>query len=985
MTKLKSFLTQITALDSPWPSDKTYLATLDVEPHRVWGLDTTLQPFSDSSDLQTSLQDIERVIEACNKTTPESPEPQRVGDDKAAVFLKRSCARLLRWIHVGSDDIASISDIHADAQVAERAYKEAEDIIGFSWTSFVADMGYIICEHGVESKIRGKTLGKRIVDCRNLSDTAAYVCLRLARKLRLGESHLQASGDFDRVSRLLLYGVGLCEATSNKIILAQMHATYGRVMVEKNQHAVASEHFERAYSYAIFEHGPKMPQDAFKPVVDEILKSLTEVGDDEGLRHFYNKLEETWPLRFTDENAKAKLRHWTNQNSMWKRKVELRRLVRGNRFQRAQSRVAKIFAEERPRGNIEAMMELYRRTNLGMNYGQLDLARKTIEELDKEPYNIFSTLMQWDGSDHDTWVAFVICVERTAFANSIRFLKCLERSPSYLKLSHNPRDHKLEDYQKLVHVARVYIFQERWTEALGLLKCSCSLITQQRQKIADEEIQQSQYGSSDAEKAFDWTVWVCLHFHTTSNSPAPRVLDKDAIYNSWSEEALRYSEMGKARCIGDSLRKQRSVEPTSTKAAPRSSQYTELLSDQDLLSELSAWLDSDTLVIHLTLIHEGLGLICLDTSGIHYAQWFSGLPGFGTWDVQRLTSVIFTIVENGNNPHRLETKPEERKKFSGAINELSTALIAPIEALLKTLSPQRICFIPAGHLTRVPFAALELNSKPLLEKFAVYQAPSLIILKELSKTNKAKPRGLENVSVVARSSHVNQTSLPATAMECVDAADQFGTTGHLESAVGMDKQRFIDLFEQSDVIHVGTHGEMDYERPLRSCIRLQEDFSVSDLQRVRSRAKLVFLSACFTGLGFSTLTDDMTGFQAKILESGALAFAGSLWNAHDLASLFFAHFFYEQLSSPENLNQSLADIFTAAQRRLRKLGRHEAQGIVDKLRERWARHEEAEDIPSDLLRDSATFFDCYRYQSRDDFASPYFWAPFVLIGHSSLL
>src|SRR5438045_3945593 len=91
-------------LDSPWPSDKTYLATLDVEPHRVRGLDPTLQPFNDSSDL---------------------------GDDRAVVFLKRSCARLLRWIHVGSDDITSISDIHTDAQVAERAYKEADDIIGF--------------------------------------------------------------------------------------------------------------------------------------------------------------------------------------------------------------------------------------------------------------------------------------------------------------------------------------------------------------------------------------------------------------------------------------------------------------------------------------------------------------------------------------------------------------------------------------------------------------------------------------------------------------------------------------------------------------------------------------------------------------------------------------------------------------------------------------------------------------------------------------
>src|SRR5436305_15100040 len=63
-------------------------------------------------------------------------------------------------------------------------------------------------------------------------------------------------------------------------------------------------------------------------------------------------------------------------------------------------------------------------------------------------------------------------------------------------------------HNQYMHTCLLRATQERWTEALGLLKCSCSLITRQRQKIADEEIQQSQYGSSDAEKAFDWTVWV---------------------------------------------------------------------------------------------------------------------------------------------------------------------------------------------------------------------------------------------------------------------------------------------------------------------------------------------------------------------------------------------------------------------------------------------------------------------------------------------
>jgi CHAT domain-containing protein len=342
------------------------------------------------------------------------------------------------------------------------------------------------------------------------------------------------------------------------------------------------------------------------------------------------------------------------------------------------------------------------------------------------------------------------------------------------------------------------------------------------------------------------------------------------------------------------------------------------------------------------------------------------------------------MIANPNNPDALETLAK-REKLGGTIIELSKALITPIEAVLERLLPQSLCFIPAGPLSRVPNAALEFKERPLLEKFAVYQVPSLRILQELSESHKAKPRDLKKMSVVAMSSYKDKDGLLANAVECVAATGQFGNAAHLESAVNMDKQGFIEVFENCDVIHVGTHGDVVYEKPLSSYIDLQEQFSVSDLRGVKSRATLVFLSACFTGLGLSTLTDDMIGFQAQILESGALAFAGSLWNAHALASMFFVYFFYERLSSPNNPNQSLSEIFNAAQRCLRNLNRVEADRIIDKLRERLDRLKEAEGIPSDLLRDSERFFGCYEGQARDNFASPWFWAPFVLVGQSSFL
>ncbi|KAK0727768.1 hypothetical protein B0T26DRAFT_695671 [Lasiosphaeria miniovina] len=138
-----------------------------------------------------------------------------------------------------------------------------------------------------------------------------------------------------------------------------------------------------------------------------------------------------------------------------------------------------------------------------------------------------------------------------------------------------------------------------------------------------------------------------------------------------------------------------------------------------------------------------------------------------------------------------------------AMRELSKALVDPIRSLLKssTHRHRHICFIPAGHLTRVPFAALELDGRPLIEDFVVYQAPSLVILKLLSESTNRKPPGLSSIAVVV----ANDLSLPANVVECVDTADQLGA-----------------ILSQHDAVHVGARGEMVYKTPLSSFIELKE-------------------------------------------------------------------------------------------------------------------------------------------------------------------
>jgi len=58
---------------------------------------------------------------------------------------------------------------------------------------------------------------------------------------------------------------------------------------------------------------------------------------------------------------------------------------------------------------------------MGMNYSQLELARKACERLDAKPIDYFSRLGSWEETPQRTWTAFETCVDRTAFRNSIDY------------------------------------------------------------------------------------------------------------------------------------------------------------------------------------------------------------------------------------------------------------------------------------------------------------------------------------------------------------------------------------------------------------------------------------------------------------------------------------------------------------------------------------------------------------------------------------
>src|SRR5207249_289422 len=148
------------------------------------------------------------------------------------------------------------------------------------------------------------------------------------------------------------------------------------------------------------------------------------------------------------------------------------------------------------------------------------------------------------------------------------------------------------------------------------------------------------------------------------------------------------------------------------------------------------------------------------------------------------------------------------------------------------------------------------------------------------------------------------------------------------------------------VLHLATHGRADENDPARSGLWLaaasaagQPDstaapgfLSVDDILGLRLHAELVTLSACETGLGRLERGEGVMGLTRAFLAAGARSVVVSLWRVNDRSTALLMEGFYRALLPPH-------------------LPREEALAEAKRA----------------LLAAAET-------------RSPYYWAPFVLVG-----
>ena len=318
--------------------------------------------------------------------------------------------------------------------------------------------------------------------------------------------------------------------------------------------------------------------------------------------------------------------------------------------------------------------------------------------------------------------------------------------------------------------------------------------------------------------------------------------------------------------------------------------------------------------------------------------------------------------ENRRNRQNQEIDQEVEKVDKDLLSCLPTKRITPTDRssalgklydlLFCCKSPDQeatdLIIAPDAELHKIPFAALrDENNQTLAEKHRIRVLPSLTIMKAIfdCPANYHNQKGavivgdpdVGSVLIKATKKPKLITRLEHAYKEAEEIARMVGVNPLLgEEAT---KARFLEKLRTAALVHIAAHGNSGTGEiafappPQKRKPELDEEdvfLTMTEVQKAKVRAKLVVLSCCHSAEG-TIRAEGVIGMARAFLGAGARSVLGTLWAIDDNATLEFMRNFYQHLKLGEKASEAVYQA-TAALRR------------------------------------------------SEEFQSPYYWAPFVLIG-----
>jgi CHAT domain-containing protein len=278
-------------------------------------------------------------------------------------------------------------------------------------------------------------------------------------------------------------------------------------------------------------------------------------------------------------------------------------------------------------------------------------------------------------------------------------------------------------------------------------------------------------------------------------------------------------------------------------------------------------------------------------------------------------------------------------------------------AVAPRLGGKRLVVVAPGALSYLPFAALPApedekrparDYEPLIAKHEVVTVPSASVLSIIRRETEGRQRAAKSVAVLADpvfedsdprlASAKNGTSSGGTAADAelselkrsirtmnfsgtragftrlafsrqeAESINALTPKGTGLKATDFNASRGLAMSPQMSqyrIVHFATHGLLNSERPELSGLvfslidrkgKSQDGFlRLHEIYNLQLNAELVVLSACETGLGKEIKGEGLIGLTRGFMYAGAPRVVASLWNVDDLATAELMKLFYQRM------------------------------------------------------------------------------------------
>ena len=385
-----------------------------------------------------------------------------------------------------------------------------------------------------------------------------------------------------------------------------------------------------------------------------------------------------------------------------------------------------------------------------------------------------------------------------------------------------------------------------------------------------------------------------------------RELSAFFCFNWNPNNGLYVLELSRARTLADLMANQYSVEMQI------SANSQSWIGIENIMRQ-----ESNCACLYISYYAQELFLWIIKTSGVIYFRTLTINENLAPGGLIGSFDDLFTTCFPSPAAWRIVEDDDEASQNPESSLSLSyRMLIAPVADLLEELE---IIIVPDRSLNQIPFAALtDEGGKYLSETFRIRIVPSFSTLK-LIQDSPADYHNQSGALIVGdpevgrvRFKGRRKTFLP---LPCAKKeAEMIGELLGVQPLLGecAKKQAVLERLNSVSLIHFAAHGNAERGEialsPVRSTNRipLEEDYllTISDISKVRLRAKLVVLNCCHSGRG-QIRAEGVVGIARAFLGSGARSVLVALWALNDRATKQFMRRFYEHLVRGESASEAL--------------------------------------------------------------------------------